>query len=223
MLSISNMSFMGIVSAREYPVSGGLPEHFRHPYDKENYLLLFKELRQQLSNSNRTKDRSYLLTVPWVLWFSFSLERIVLRRFVWWFRTGAGTERISDMDLAGMSKYYLDWINVMTYDFRGHCRENSRMWRSFLFIGIKNRWLNNADCHNDGAPISVDRLAPSIDVPSPDSLLRHDPTANHLRKQSSHPPALFFSVSFFRQLEFGWLSYISIDCIISIGKRTGDK
>lgn len=35
------------------------------------------------------------------------------------FRTGAGTERIADMDLVGMSKY-LDWINIMTYDFRGN-------------------------------------------------------------------------------------------------------
>lgn len=32
--------------------------------------------------------------------------------------TGAGTERIGDMDLPGMANY-LDWINVMTYDFHG--------------------------------------------------------------------------------------------------------
>ena len=32
--------------------------------------------------------------------------------------TGAGTERIGDMDLPGMADY-LDWINVMTYDFHG--------------------------------------------------------------------------------------------------------
>jgi chitinase len=33
-------------------------------------------------------------------------------------RTGAGTERIADMDLPGMT-IYLDWFNVMTYDFHG--------------------------------------------------------------------------------------------------------
>ena len=33
-------------------------------------------------------------------------------------RTGAGTERIADLDLPGMSTH-LDWINVMTYDFHG--------------------------------------------------------------------------------------------------------
>lgn len=34
------------------------------------------------------------------------------------YSTGAGTERIGDMDLPGMATY-LDWINVMTYDFHG--------------------------------------------------------------------------------------------------------
>ena len=34
------------------------------------------------------------------------------------YRTGAGTERIADMNLANMSTY-LDWINIMTYDFHG--------------------------------------------------------------------------------------------------------
>ena len=33
-------------------------------------------------------------------------------------RTGAGTERIADLDLPSMSKY-VDWFNVMTYDFHG--------------------------------------------------------------------------------------------------------
>jgi len=31
---------------------------------------------------------------------------------------GAGTERIADMDLAGMATY-LNWFNVMSYDFHG--------------------------------------------------------------------------------------------------------
>ncbi len=33
-------------------------------------------------------------------------------------RTGAGTERISNMDLPSMN-VYVDWFNVMTYDFHG--------------------------------------------------------------------------------------------------------
>ena len=42
-----------------------------------------------------------------------SIPLHVIRR-----RTGAGTERIGDMDLTGMADN-LDWINVMTYDFHG--------------------------------------------------------------------------------------------------------
>ena len=52
-----------LLCSREYPVSGGLPENVRRPEDKENYVLLLKELRQQLKTANRTQDRPYLLTV----------------------------------------------------------------------------------------------------------------------------------------------------------------
>ena len=34
------------------------------------------------------------------------------------YRTGAGPEIIANMDLLGMAKY-VDWFNVMTYDFHG--------------------------------------------------------------------------------------------------------
>jgi len=50
-------------------------------------------------------------------------------------RTGAGTERIADMDLPGMATY-LDWINVMTYDFHGESPLNPTAIRS---ITISNR------------------------------------------------------------------------------------
>ena len=43
---------------REYPVSGGLPENIHRPEDKENYVLLLKELREQMDlmgNKNRKK------------------------------------------------------------------------------------------------------------------------------------------------------------------------
>ncbi len=47
-------------------------------------------------------------------------------------RTGAGAERIADMDLPGMSTY-LDWINVMTYDFHGaFFKENFQMY-NYIF------------------------------------------------------------------------------------------
>lgn len=90
---IQKYGFDGVDLDWEYPVSGGLSGNIHRPQDKQNYVLLLKELRQQL---NTVRDKKYLLTVA----------------------TGAGTERIEDMDLIGMIKY-LDWINVMTYDFHG--------------------------------------------------------------------------------------------------------
>lgn len=46
---------------REYPVSGGLPGNVQRPEDKQNYVLLLKEVREQLDRVN--KDQPYLLTV----------------------------------------------------------------------------------------------------------------------------------------------------------------
>lgn len=48
---------------REYPVSGGLPGNIQRPEDKENYVLLLKELREQLELASRNESRPYLLTV----------------------------------------------------------------------------------------------------------------------------------------------------------------
>ncbi|CAF1395041.1 unnamed protein product [Rotaria sordida] len=90
---VKKYGFDGVDLDWEYPVSGGLPGNSRRPEDKQNYVLLLKELRNKL---NTISDKKYLLTVA----------------------SGAGTERIADMDLSGMSAY-VDWFNVMTYDFHG--------------------------------------------------------------------------------------------------------
>ncbi|CAF1533074.1 unnamed protein product [Rotaria magnacalcarata] len=93
---VQKYSFDGVDLDWEYPVSGGLSGNIVRPEDKQNYVLLLKELREQLDIAGNADGKRYLLTVA----------------------TGAGTERIGDMDLSGMSTY-LDWINVMTYDFHG--------------------------------------------------------------------------------------------------------
>ena len=48
---------------REHPVSGGLSSNSRRPEDKQNYVLLLKELRHQLDAQTNKK---YLLTVAYV-------------------------------------------------------------------------------------------------------------------------------------------------------------
>ncbi|UJR38435.1 hypothetical protein I4U23_031103 [Adineta vaga] len=93
---VQKYGFDGVDLDWEYPVSGGLQGNIVRPVDKENYVLLLKEIRQQLDTAGTLDGKTYLLTVA----------------------TGAGTERIADMDLPGMTNY-LDWINVMTYDFHG--------------------------------------------------------------------------------------------------------
>ena len=47
---------------REYPVSGGLPGNTRRPVDKQNYVLLLKEIREQLDIAGRIDRTTYLLT-----------------------------------------------------------------------------------------------------------------------------------------------------------------
>ncbi|CAF2946012.1 unnamed protein product [Rotaria sp. Silwood2] len=93
---IQKYGFDGVDLDWEYPVSGGLPGNIVRPEDKQNYVSLLQEVRKQLNTAGILDGKTYLLTVA----------------------TGAGTERIADMDLTGMSTY-LDWINVMTYDFHG--------------------------------------------------------------------------------------------------------
>ncbi|CAF1186430.1 unnamed protein product [Adineta ricciae] len=90
---IQKYGFDGIDLDWEYPVSGGLATNSRRPQDKQNYVFLLRELRHQL---DAVSDKNYLLTAA----------------------TGATAKTIANMDLPGMIPY-LDWINVMTYDFHG--------------------------------------------------------------------------------------------------------
>ena len=54
---------LGLVLPREYPVSGGLSGNINRPEDKQNYVLLLKEIRQQLDTASILDGKTYLLTV----------------------------------------------------------------------------------------------------------------------------------------------------------------
>jgi chitinase len=93
---VQKYSFDGVDIDWEYPVEGGLPGNIVRPVDKQNYVLLVQELRQQLDAAGLQDNKKYLLTVA----------------------SAAGAEKIGDLDLPSMAKY-VDWFNVMTYDFHG--------------------------------------------------------------------------------------------------------
>jgi chitinase len=88
---IQEYGFDGIDIDWEYPVEGGLPSNIHRPEDKENFTLLLGELRQQLDNAG-----NYLLTIA----------------------APADPSKMANIEL-DLIHPYLDWINLMTYDFHG--------------------------------------------------------------------------------------------------------
>ncbi len=88
---IQEYGFDGVDIDWEYPVSGGLESNITRPEDKHNFTLLLAELRSQLDNAG-----DYLLTIA------------------------APSSPIIMENIEIDSIYqYVDWINIMTYDFHG--------------------------------------------------------------------------------------------------------
>lgn len=93
---IRQYNFDGVDIDWEYPVEGGLSSNTRRPEDGANYTLLLQELRDQLDLAAVEDDRPYLLTIA----------------------SPAGWDKVRHLDIEALSEI-LDWINIMTYDFRG--------------------------------------------------------------------------------------------------------
>lgn len=88
--------FDGLDIDWEYPVEGGEDDNSRAPEDTENFTLLMKTVREALDAAGSEDGKYYLLTIA----------------------SGQGDNFVKNADLANSVKY-LDFINIMTYDFSG--------------------------------------------------------------------------------------------------------
>jgi chitinase len=93
---INKYDMDGIDIDWEYPGKPGLEGNIYRPEDKQNYTLMFKELRRQLDSLRQQTGRTYLLTTA----------------------VGADKGYIESTDMAS-AQQYLDYVNLMTYDYSG--------------------------------------------------------------------------------------------------------
>jgi chitinase len=93
---IKKFGLDGIDIDWEYPARPGLEGNIYRPEDKHNYTLLFQELRRQLDILQQQTGKTYLLTTA-----------------------VGGFKSFVDNTEMGVAAQYLDYINLMTYDFSG--------------------------------------------------------------------------------------------------------
>lgn len=93
---IREYQFDGVDIDWEYPVGGGLSTNITRPEDKQNFTLLLKTLRDQLDIAGIEDKKEYLLTIA----------------------APAGSSSIENMEPDKFYQY-LDFINLMTYDYSG--------------------------------------------------------------------------------------------------------
>lgn len=88
--------FDGIDIDWEYPAAAGLPGNVYRPEDTQNFTALLAEFRSQLDAQGAIDGKHYLLTIA----------------------APAGEDKYTHIQL-GTIHQYLDWANLMTYDFHG--------------------------------------------------------------------------------------------------------
>jgi chitinase len=103
----------------EYPAQRGDAGNVYRPEDKENYTLMFKELRRQLDSLQHQTNKKYLLTTA----------------------AGAFKGFLDHTNMAD-AQQYLDYINLMTYDYSGG---NVASHHTELYASKAYAAHNNAD------------------------------------------------------------------------------
>jgi chitinase len=103
----------------EYPGRPGYEGNIYRPEDKQNYTLMFKELRSQLNNLQKQTGKKYLLTTA-----------------------AGGFKDFLEHTEMGDAQQYLDYVNLMTYDFSGG---NIASHHTGLYASKSYKAQNNAD------------------------------------------------------------------------------
>lgn len=98
---IVKYGFDGIDIDWEYPVTGGLPNNVKRPFDKYNFTLLLRTLRDKLDKRETIDGKKYILS----------------------FAAAAGPWYLNNIELSKINEY-VDYVNVMTYDLHG-------IWESY--------------------------------------------------------------------------------------------
>jgi chitinase len=93
---IKKFDLDGIDIDWEYPDRPGYEGNIYRPEDKQNYTLMFKELRGQLNGLQQQTGKEYLLTTA-----------------------AGGFKGFLDDTEMGNAQQYLDYVNLMTYDYSG--------------------------------------------------------------------------------------------------------
>jgi chitinase len=93
---IKKYNLDGIDIDWEYPGRPGYEGNVYRPEDKQNYTLLFRDLRRQLDTLQHQTSKKYLLTTA----------------------AGGFKNYLINTDM-GSAQQYLDYVNLMTYDYSG--------------------------------------------------------------------------------------------------------
>ena len=104
----------------EYPSLQGLEGNVFRPEDRENYVLLFKELRRQTDSLAVSTHKKYLLTTA-----------------------AGGFKSFVDHNDMGGAQQYMDFVNLMTYDYSGGGKIASH--HTALYASKAYEAHNNAD------------------------------------------------------------------------------
>jgi len=85
----------------EYPGRPGLEGNIYRPDDKQNYTLMFRDIRHSLDSLSKLTGKKYLVSTA-----------------------AGGFATYLDNTEMGKASQYLDYINLMTYDFSGNVAEH---------------------------------------------------------------------------------------------------